>query len=87
MIVILAIGPLFKTLPNVAIFDIDFKLKKNFVLLFYIFFKSCLGAIIVVSIISLIIEVRQFWVILKRSKFEAVSIFFFFIWLELFLSF
>ncbi len=52
LIVILAIGPLFQSLPN-----------------------ACLAAIIVVALISLLIEVRQFYAIFKRSKFESVNIY------------
>jgi hypothetical protein len=34
--------------------------------------KSCLASIIVVALITLLIEIRQCYLIFKRSKFEAV---------------
>ena len=72
LVVILFLGPLFKTLPNV-------KKKKFKQLNLFIYSKNqndkkaCLAAIIVVALKSLILEVRIFPKLLKKSKIEAVS--------------
>lgn len=50
LIVIIAVGPLFKTLPN-----------------------ACLAAIIVVALKNMLLQILQFPVIIRRSKFEALA--------------
>jgi hypothetical protein len=50
--------------------------------------KACLASIIVVALITLLIEVRQCYLIFKRSKFEAVFIIYlyniFYLYLKIF---
>ena len=77
LIVCLAVGPLFKTLPNVQYrFQISFQVF--YIVFKFVYFQACLAAIIVVALKNTILQITQLPEVLRQSKFEAVcSIFLF----------
>ena len=71
LIVIVAIGFIFQTLPIVIIQFFLFNFYLNFIFVI-ILKKACLSSIIVIALIPMLIEVKQIVTIFKRSKVEAV---------------